>query len=110
PVPLTKKKYKDRGFNQSELISKYCFDFSKKIKVDLLHKIKNTKDQKQLESEERSRNLVNAFELSNKEIIQGKRILIVDDVITTGSTIKTVAELLVKSGCKEVNVFSLFKV
>ncbi len=110
PVPLQKYKYKERSFNQSEIIANQLFNNLNKVNSKILKKIKITKDQKNLDSKKRTINLSGAFELVDKNLILNKKILIVDDVITTGSTIKEITQLLLKSGSSEVSAFSLLKV
>lgn len=109
PVPLTKYKKKERGFSQSEIIASKFFIGSGKVDNDIVTKIKNTKDQKSLSRLERMENLKGAFSLNNPNKIFNKRILVVDDVLTTGSTISEIAELLLTNGCKEVYAFCIFK-
>lgn len=108
PVPLSKRKFKDRGFNQSKLISEHLFSNSR-IQDNMILKNKLTKEQKTLSKNERLINLKNAFKLKNDNfIINKKKILLVDDVITTGSTISEIGKILKENGCEEVNAFSLF--
>ncbi len=106
PVPLTKKGLRERGFNQSLLLARVI---SKEIKVpllmDILYKKKDTPPQIGLSSKERLSNLKNAFEV--KENIEGHRLLLVDDVITTGATVTECSRELLKAGAKEVIVIAL---
>lgn len=99
PIPLSFWRLKERGYNQSELIAR---SLAKKLglKIDLnLIKIKETKSQANLPRIERNINLLNAF--SYKGILRGK-ILLVDDVITTGSTMKIAASVIRRAGASEV--------
>ena len=103
PVPLEKRKLKWRGFNQVEEIGK---EISKFLNIplinDILFKIKETPPQVELSEKEREENIKGVFIIRNRKKISGKKILLVDDVYTTGSTMKECAQLLKKAGAKEV--------
>jgi len=106
PVPLTVKGLRERGFNQSFLISRII---SRETKVplimDILLKKKETPPQIGLSAKERRANLKNAFEVRGD--VKGFRILLVDDVITTGATITECSKELLKAGAKEVIAIAL---
>jgi competence protein ComFC len=106
PVPLSIKGLRERGFNQSLLVAKFI---SKGIKVpllmDLLFKKKETRPQIGLSAKERMLNLKNVFVV--REEIKGLRLLLVDDVMTTGATVTECSEQLMKAGAKEVLVLAL---
>ena len=108
-VPMTKKSIKKRGFNQCEIISKYI---SKNLNIPVskaLIKVKNTKEQKTLSKEERENNIKDAFIIKvNKEIFK-KRILLVDDVITTGTTLLECKKILEKSGAEKITILTIAK-
>ena len=103
PVPLEKRKLKWRGFNQVEEIGK---EISKFLNIplinDILFKIKETPPQVELSEKEREENIKEVFIIRNREKILGKKILLVDDVYTTGSTMEEAARVLKKAGAKEV--------
>lgn len=101
PVPLSRRRYNFRGFNQSEEIAKRL---SEKTKIPLqknLKKIKNTKAQSKLSREKRLKNLQNCFMWSGKSLNK-KNIILIDDVITTGSTLNECAKELKKHGAGKV--------
>ena len=102
-IPSHRRKEAIRGYNQSELLGKYV---SERLKLPLLKnnliKIKKTKDQNKLNKIERFTNLENSFIIKDKEEVTNKKILLVDDIITTGSTMKECSKLLVNAGAKEV--------
>lgn len=101
-VPLSRKRRASRGYNQSELIAK---ELGKILKIPvwpLLSKSKETKPQVGLPKKERTKNLYGAFKLSAKESLEGKKVLLVDDVFTTGSTLHECAKNLKEGGAKEV--------
>ena len=95
PVPISKKRMKERGYNQSTLIAK---ELSKKIKIDLeincIIKVKNVKEQSKLNKEQREKNIQNVYELKNKQKIINKKILLIDDIYTTGSTVNECSKIL----------------
>jgi len=104
PVPLDKKKLKTRGYNQSEELAK---ELSKIMQIpvfsDILVKIKSTKPQMELSKKEREINLENAFAVKKPfDFIQGKKIFLIDDVYTTGSTMEECAKTLKQAGAKSV--------
>ena len=103
PVPLEKKKLKWRGFNQAEEIGK---ELSKFFRISLLNnvlaKIKETPAQVDLSEEERKENIRNAFSIKNGGQILGRKILLVDDIYTTGSTLTECAKVLKEAGAKEI--------
>ena len=103
PVPLDKKKLKSRGYNQSEELAK---ELSEVLQIpmisDNLIKIKNTKPQMELKKEEREKNLGKAFKIKNSQTLLGKKIFLVDDVYTTGSTMDECAKTLKEAGAKQV--------
>ena len=103
PVPLEKRKLKSRGYNQAEELAK---ELSKVINIPLitktLIKIKSTSSQMKLKKEEREKNIKNAFITKNREQINGKKIFLVDDVYTTGSTMEECARVLKDAGARQV--------
>ena len=103
PVPLHKKRLKWRGFNQAEEISHQLSLFFKMSLIsDVLLKTKQTLPQVELSGKERTDNVKSAFVCQNKNLIKEKKILLVDDVFTTGSTMEECARVLKDSGAKEV--------
>ena len=102
PVPLHKKRYRKRGYNQAFLLAQVISDYTG-IPIDdkLVIRKKDTDPQKQFGNKERKANLKNAFELSRKQI-QQKHILLIDDIYTTGSTINEIARILKKTGVEKI--------
>ena len=108
PVPMTKQSMRKRGYNQAELISKVV-SVETGIPVKLIvKKVRNTEEQKKLGKTERKLNLKDSFEVN--EDVSRKRILIIDDVCTTGSTFSEIAVILRKNGVKDVFCASAMKV
>ena len=106
PVPLHSSRLRKRGFNQSIEIARVL---SKKKDIPIEHKavvrMRSTPPQTGLNAKQRSKNVKGAFTLVNK--IQGKHVLIIDDVVTTGSTVNELAKLLKRSGVERVGVLSI---
>lgn len=103
PVPLSKRKLKWRGFNQAEEIAKEIAKFFKiPLISDCLVKKRETEDQVNLSEKERKKNLKGAFFVQNPEKISGEKILLIDDVYTTGSTIRECAKVLKEARAKKV--------
>ena len=103
PVPLDKKKLKIRGYNQSEELAKELSNILQiPVISDVLIKIKSTKPQMELSKEQREKNLEGVFEIKNPEKFSGKKIFLVDDVYTTGSTMQECAKTLKENGIKTV--------
>ncbi|MDP3882552.1 MAG: ComF family protein [Candidatus Staskawiczbacteria bacterium] len=109
PVPLNQKKLRERGYNQSEELAK---ELSKIIKIpvftDVLIKTKSTPSQMELKKEKRQKNLLGAFSInspdtgSQENLFGDKKVFLVDDVYTTGSTMQECANVLRTSGAKSV--------
>lgn len=101
-VPLSKKSYDSRGYNQAELLAK---ELSKKINIpykETLIKSYETEAQHTLSKTERTGNLIGIFEPFIGNIPKGKRIILVDDVKTTGATLNECAKTLLIAGAMEV--------
>jgi ComF family protein len=108
PVPLYKKRLRQREFNQSALIAKYSAEGLGSVLVtDSLVKTIDTKPQVGLSSDQRRKNMKNAFRVQNSEAIQGKDILLIDDVSTTGATIRECSKVLKKAGAGSIHVLTL---
>ena len=108
PIPLHKTKFKERGYNQSEFIAKGINNIlKKKERFDIVRRTKYTKSQALLSPEERKTNVKNVFEIDEVYKISDKIILLVDDVLTTGSTINNCALALLEKGAKRVDAATL---
>ena len=107
PVPLSMRRFRERGYNQSDLIAKPiadCFDIH--YSSSCIWRIRDTHSQVGLNAEERKNNIANAFK-ADKKICDGKVILLVDDIATTGATLNECAVALNKAGAAEVFCFSV---
>jgi len=108
PVPLHWQRYWQRGFNQSELIARYL---AKWLELPLdtrsLTRTKSTLSQRELSAKQRHRNLKGAF--CYQPIRNYQRVAIIDDVVTTGSTLNEICTVLLKKGVQEIQVWTLAK-
>jgi ComF family protein len=108
PVPLHAERLRWRGFNQSLILSR-AVGQARQIEVDpfLLERIRPTVPQTQLSESERRANVHGAFAVVAPERLKGKRILLVDDVYTSGATVEECAKVLCRGGAAVVDVFTL---
>ena len=110
PVPISKNRKKERGYNQSYLIAK---EISKNIDIYLnnkcLEKVKNIVAQSTLTKEERNFNIKGAYNIKSRQDIENKKIIIFDDIYTTGSTVNECCKLLKRNGAKDILVLTLAK-
>jgi len=109
-VPLSQSKYKLRGFNQAAMITKY---FNKVLNFPIINVLKRSHEalaQAQIKSKKtRQKNIRNVFLTVNKIDIKNKTIILVDDVITTGATLKEASRVLKKAGANKVYALTLAK-
>ena len=103
PVPLFGIRERERGFNQSLLIARGLFNSAgPSVESRWLIRKKSTRSQTEMGRDERKKNVHQAFEVQMPDKILGKRILLVDDVVTTGATLNECAAELKKAGAKAV--------
>ena len=108
PVPIHDKKYRQRGFNQAEILAeRISLRGDIPVSSDNLVRVLNTTPQSEFDKQARKDNVKNAFVVKNKEMIEGKRILLVDDIDTTGATINECARALLQAGAKKVSGITL---
>ncbi len=107
PVPISKGNLQQRGFNQTELLGRYI---SKSLQIkmdsDVIRRVKETPSQRELSKEEREKNLLYAFQIKDYAKVRRKNILLVDDVYTTGSTIRECTRVLKEAGASRVSVIT----
>ena len=105
PLPLHASRKKNRGFNQSE---KFAEGLSSALGIpvnsDCCVRLKNTQTQTRKNRSERWENVELAFQVKQSSMIENKRILLVDDVITTGATLEACGRQLLDSGCGELSI------
>ncbi len=108
PVPLAKTRLREREFNQAQVLAILISqEFNKKILCDNLVRIRHTRTQTELDLESRLSNIKGSFQLKQKGDIENKRILLVDDVITSGATCSEAAYVLKEAGAREVLVLTI---
>lgn len=118
PVPISKKRYKERGYNQSLLIAKeismqMSCETNNNIKLELVNncliKTKNIIEQSKLNKEDRQHNIQGVYTLKNGNILTNKSILLIDDIYTTGSTVNECSRILQQVKPKKIGVLVLAK-
>lgn len=106
-VPLHIVKSLLRGYNQSALLAKRVSRLTNTPYSTLLKRIKYTKTQTSLSGEERRKNLQNVFLEKKRAIIKNKDILLIDDIFTTGSTLRSACKTLIDAGAGRVTILAL---
>lgn len=102
-VPLTEARQKRRGYNQAEELSRRLSELlSVEYVEDVLFKIREAEPQKNLTSEERAKNVEGVYRVHKRKECKGKTVVLVDDIMTTGTTGSAIASLLLYAGAKEV--------
>ena len=104
-VPMTKKEQRKRGYNQSELLAR---EIANSLSLECrpsLKKVKESPEQKSLSAKERAENLKGVFSCSDAAL-KGKRVLLIDDVFTTGATANECSGVLLKAGASNVLVLT----
>lgn len=108
PVPLHRLRLMKRKYNQSALLAQRLAHLHHKCYMpDNLIRIRNTKSQGHLKAVERHKNMRKAFAVKKPHLIEGKNILLIDDVLTTGATVSECAKVLLRNGAKTVNILTL---
>ncbi|MBM9605041.1 ComF family protein [Desulfopila inferna] len=111
PVPLHRQRLKRRGFNQALFLAKLLFPGRNDcIFPQILRKRHHTRSQTELDAIGRKQNLRSAFSVEHSEIIINKKICLVDDVYTTGTTVSECAATLMRAGASEVRVLTFARV
>jgi ComF family protein len=105
PIPLHPARKRKRGYNQS---AKFAEGLSERLEIpftdDLLERRIKTETQTRKTKLSRWENISGVFGLKDPGSIKGKRILLVDDVITTGSTLEACSQVLIDQGCRQLNI------
>ena len=105
PIPLHRIKYRERGYNQSEFIAHGISSIiGKPVVPNAVRRTRHTQTQTKLNIEERRKNMEHAFELvpHSSNILSGKKCLLVDDVITTGATANSCAQVILSAGATKI--------
>lgn len=109
-TPLYWRRQFSRGFNQSELLARHaCRRMGLTYQRHLLRRNRATRPQQGLSRRDRSANVKGAFTVANKyrPLLAGKRVAVVDDVVTTATTVREVSRVLVKAGAADVHIWAL---
>lgn len=108
PVPLARKRLKSRGYNQSELLARGVSEVTHiPILYDVVERSVENPTQTHLDAEARKENVRDIFVLKKAEAIRGKHILLIDDVLTTGATLLSLAEEMQKAGDVRFSILAL---
>lgn len=107
PVPLTEKRKKERGYNQSALLARWiALETGSSLNTKALKRIRHTISQTRLSAAERRKNVEDAF-WADAKIVRQKRVLLIDDIATTGATLEASTSALAKAGAKSIYSFTL---
>lgn len=108
PVPLHPRRLRQRGFNQSLVLARCCFPGGRRI-IDAANLVKTrpTVPQTRLGGAERRRSISGSFTLKQPQKVKNKKILLIDDVFTTGSTVNECARILRRAGAARVEIFTI---
>lgn len=108
PIPLSEKRLKERTYNQAELLARELGTaLSLPLDTTSIKRVKNTSRQARLGWRARQKNVVDAFQIQNKKALKGKVVLVVDDVMTSGATIKSFCHEVQKARPKQILVLTL---
>lgn len=111
PVPLHPARVTERGFNQAELLAVPCATlWGVPLRTRALARVRPTRPQTELDAAARRANVAGAFEVTRPEDVTGRRLLLVDDVLTTGATVGAAARALKAAGAETVGVLVLARV
>jgi len=104
PVPLHRLRKRERGFNQSQKLAEGISEITAQPVVDALRRVRYTRTQTALSASDRRDNVAGAFRVRKGAVLAGRRVLLVDDVLTTGATAMACAQALWAAGVAEVRV------
>lgn len=108
PVPLHPHRLEDRGFNQAEVLARVAGDWvGRPVWSDALQRVRSTESQTRLSVRARYDNVTGAFRSLRADRLAGRRLLLIDDVLTSGATADEAARTLLRAGAVRVNVLCL---
>lgn len=108
PVPMARKRLRERGYNQALMLTRWLSsDLNLPHDEQMLLRPHDTVAQQALDAKTRKRNLLGAFALAPGAQVQGRHFALVDDVLTTGATAHSLAQLLMNAGARQVDVYCL---
>ncbi len=106
PIPISKKTRNDRGYNQCELLCEGLIKLdggnSFELNTDILTKVKDIDDQVGKSKKERLKNIQGCFGVNNIQILNGRNVLLIDDIVTTGATMNEAKRVLKNAGAKNI--------
>jgi ComF family protein len=106
-IPIHAARRRERGYNQAELIARGVADALGLPLLDVMRRTRYTGTQTALSEQQRLVNLQNAFIVHSPDLIRNARILLIDDVLTTGATLNTAAEALLMAGARRVDALTI---
>lgn len=106
-IPIHAARRRERGYNQAELIARGVADALGLPLLDVMRRTRYTGTQTALSEQQRLVNLQNAFIVHRPDLIRNARILLIDDVLTTGATLNTAAEALLMAGARRVDALTI---
>ncbi len=109
-IPVHKVRLKSRGFNQSQVLTKYICEKLNIGYYNILIKTRNIQPQSTVDREMKIENVKNVFSTNEEIDLENKKVLVIDDIFTSGNTVNECAKTLRNSGCGQVCSFTIFKV
>ena len=107
-VPISKARKRERGYNQSELVVRKISELGLiHFEPHILEKVKNNKPQSSLNKKQRVENVKNVYKIQNRQRINEKKVLLFDDIYTTGATANECAKVLKQAGSKTVGIITI---
>ena len=107
-VPISKARKRERGYNQSELVVRKISELGLiHFEPHILEKVKNNKPQSSLNKKQRVENVKNVYKIQNRQRINEKKVLLFDDIYTTGATANECAKVLKQAGSKNVGIITI---
>ncbi|TDF82923.1 ComF family protein [Pseudomonas sp. H9] len=108
PVPLSRRRLRQRGYNQAAMLARWLTGHTDIPYTErALKRVIDTPAQQGLSARKRQRNLRQAFAVENPELIEGRHVALIDDVMTTGATAQALANLLLNAGARRVDIYCL---
>lgn len=108
PIPISSSRKRERGYNQSELLARKISRMASiPIEMQVLKKVKHNQPQSSLNRQQRKQNVKNVYKVQNELKIQNKKILLFDDIYTTGSTANECARILKGAGSSTVGILTI---
>ena len=107
PVPISKKRMFERGFNQSEIICRYVSGFTGIPVNKSLIKVRNNLTQSNLGPVERKQNVIGAYDVQKDNVLKNKKVILIDDIYTTGATMNECSKVLKSVGVSYINAVTV---